>query len=72
MSPSMSQEYEVEEILQFREEDGVRLFLVKWKGYEPDNNTWEPEKNLVNASDAIGKFWEELRAAESQSKPAYG
>lgn len=68
MSPSMSQEYEVEEILQFREEDGVRLFLVKWKGYEPDNNTWEPEKNLVNASDAIGKFWEELRAAESHSQ----
>lgn len=65
MSPSMSQEYEVEDILQSREEDGVRLFLVKWKGYPPDNNTWEPERNLINASDAINKFWEELRAAES-------
>ncbi|KAK7733852.1 Chromatin organization modifier domain [Diaporthe eres] len=55
----------VEDILQSREEDGVRLFLVKWKGYPPDNNTWEPERNLINASDAINKFWEELRAAES-------
>lgn len=72
MSPSMSQEYEVEDILQSREEDGVRLFLVKWKGYPPDNNTWEDEKNLTNASDAIGKFWEELRAVQSHSQDLDG
>lgn len=65
MSPSMSQEYEVEEILQSKEENGVRLFLVKWNGYSQDSNTWEPEKNLCNASEAIRKFWEELHAARS-------
>lgn len=64
MSPSMSQEFEVEDILQSREDDGVRLFLVKWKGYPPDNNTWEPESNLTNASDAICKFWEELNVTQ--------
>lgn len=68
MSPSMSQEYEVEDILQSKEDNGVRLFLVKWKGYPHDSNSWEPEKNLTNASEAIGKFWEELRAAQSQSQ----
>lgn len=67
MSPSMSQEFEVEEILQSKEENGVNLYLVKWKGYPHDSNTWEPESNLVNASDAISKFWEELRAVQSHS-----
>lgn len=68
MSPSMSQEYEVEDIFQSKEEDGVRLFLVKWKGYPHDTNSWEPEKNLANASGIIRKFWEELRAAQSHSQ----
>lgn len=68
MSPCMSQEYEVEDVLQTKEEDGVRLFLVKWKGYPHDTNSWEPEKNLANASEAIGKFWEELRVSQSHSQ----
>lgn len=63
----MSQEYEVEDILQSKEENGERIFLVKWKDY-PHDNTWEPEKNLANASEAIGKFWEDLRAAQSHSQ----
>ena len=68
MSPSMSQEYEVEEILQSKEENGVQLYLVKWKGYSYDSNTWEPESSLKNASDAISKFWEELQAAQSYTR----
>lgn len=72
MSPSMSQEFEVEDILQSREDDGVRMFLVKWKGYPPDNNTWEPESNLTNASDAIRKFWEELNATQSHGQDLDG
>ncbi|KAG6365779.1 hypothetical protein INS49_007390 [Diaporthe citri] len=72
MSPSMSQEYEVEEILQSKEENGVHLYLVKWKGYQHDSNTWEPETNLTNASDTIGKFWEELNAIQPPSQDLDG
>lgn len=72
MSPSMSPEFEVEDILQSREDDGVRLFLVKWKGYPHEVNTWEPETNLTNASDAIHKFWEELRSTEPCSQDLDG
>lgn len=68
ISPPMSQEFEVEDVLQSKEENGVRLFLVKWKGYSHDSNSWEPEKNLANASEVIGKFWEELRTAQSHSQ----
>lgn len=66
----MSQEYEVEEIVQSKEEDGVREFLVKWKDYPHDNNTWEPECNLGNASAAIARFWEELNASQSHNQDA--
>lgn len=65
MPPSMSQELEVEEILQSKEENGVHQFLVQWKGCSPDKNSWQSEKNLTNASEAITKFWEELQVAQS-------
>lgn len=68
MSPSLSQEFEVEEILQSKEENGVRWYLVKWRGYPYNNNSWEPEGHLKNATDAIKKFWEELQVVESQSQ----
>lgn len=66
VSPSMSQEYEVEEILQAKEENGKHLYLVRWKGFPPANDTWEPFSNLTNATDAITKFWAMLGEARSQ------
>ncbi len=45
-------EFEVEAILDKREErDGkkwVTKYLIKWKGYPDEDNTWEPEDNLQN------------------------
>lgn len=35
--------YEVEKLLDHKEE---RLFLVRWKGYGPEDDTWEAESNL--------------------------
>lgn len=68
MSPSLSQEFEVEEILQAKDENGVQWYLVKWRGYPDDNNSWEPEGHLKNATDAIRKFWKELEVVESQTQ----
>ena len=40
-------EYEVEKILDSRiNKHGKWEFFVMWKGWSPDNNTWEPEDNL--------------------------
>ena len=45
-------QHEVEEILDDRKRHGRREFLVKWKGYEIDDASWEPRVNL-NAEDGI-------------------
>ena len=38
---------------------GSVQFLVHWKGYGFDEDTWEPARNLVNASDAIQEFYQQ-------------
>ena len=40
------EEYEVENILDLEERDGEVKYLVKWKGYPPEENTWEPIAHL--------------------------
>ena len=39
--------YEVEELIdRERDEDGNWKYLVKWKGYPPEENSWEPSANI--------------------------
>lgn len=50
------EEYEVEKIVQMRyKKDGSREFLVHWKRWSKDYDTWEPESNL-SCPDIIEKF----------------
>jgi len=58
-------EYEVEEILDRQERRGKMRYLVKWKGYTAEENTWEGLENLKNAREKIeefekGRFEEEI------------
>ena len=39
-------EYEVEKVIDDRIRKGKQEFLVKWKGYPSEENTWEPYNNL--------------------------
>jgi Chromo (CHRromatin Organisation MOdifier) domain len=32
------------------------MYLVRWKGYTRDNDLWEPEEHLENASEAIQAY----------------
>merc|ERR1712228_926520 len=46
-SEEEEERYEVEAILKSKEEEGKRLYLIKWKGYDQEeDNTWEPEENI--------------------------
>jgi hypothetical protein len=43
------EEYEVEEILDDRERNNKKEYLVRWKDYRPEDDTWESQENLKNA-----------------------
>lgn len=50
--PQKAKEYEVEKIIDHK--DGK--YLVRWKGYDNTEDTWEPGKNLHNAKKALELF----------------
>ena len=47
-----NEEYEVEAILSHRpDKNRETTYLIKWKGYDSSENSWEPESNLTNAEE---------------------
>jgi hypothetical protein len=54
-------EYEVEKLLAHRGGNNHQYeYHVRWKGYSPEYDTWEPESNLQpNAAQAIDDYWRE-------------
>ena len=55
------EEYEAEKILDTRKQDGRIEYLVKWKGYDNSENTWEPAKHLMNAQRLLKRFHQQHR-----------
>ena len=64
-SPDFKQDvYEVEAILDHRGEGDNREYRVRWKGYSPDGDTWEPVSNLFDAEWSINKYLQSLTPAQ--------
>jgi hypothetical protein len=49
-------EYEVEAIRDSRIHRGQLQYLVRWKGFSPADDTWEPERNVANAPEKLAEF----------------
>ena len=49
-------EWEVEKILNKRKTRGVEKYLVQWKGFTVEGDTWERRENLKNAEKVLADF----------------
>jgi hypothetical protein len=58
------QEFEVEEIIDRRQEKGKLYYLVKWKDFDSSANSWEPISNLIHFREMI-KEYEKKKKVES-------
>ena len=50
------EEFEVEKLLNKRMVRGKEKFLVRWKGYTVEEDTWENRKNLENTKELVEEF----------------
>jgi len=55
------EEFEVEKILNKRTIRRKEKFLVRWKDYTAEEDTWESRENLENAKELVKKFEREYR-----------
>jgi len=69
------EEFKVERILNKRVVWGKEKFLVRWKGYTAEEDTWESRENLENVKELVeefereyGKEAEELRRQELEEE----
>jgi len=52
----LNEEYHVENILEKQMISGKAHYLVKWKGYNISENTWELKENLLNCARTLQQF----------------
>ncbi|EZA60446.1 Chromobox protein-like protein [Ooceraea biroi] len=58
-------EFEVERIIEVHfKKNGMREFLIRWKGFTAADDTWEPEENL-NCPELIAKFMQKLEKVKT-------
>jgi len=50
------EEWEVEKILNKKKMRGVEKYLVQWKGFTAEHDTWERKEDLGNVEEALEEF----------------
>ena len=63
-----AEEWEAEEILDYRRQGNRDEFLVHWKGYERTDDSWEPIENLDHSLELIQEYWDKNHPNEPTPK----
>lgn len=45
-------------------------YLVKWKGYNDSDNTWEPKSNLAHAAQLVKEYEATITGDKKKAAPA--
>ena len=53
------EEWKVEKVLNKKKIRGVEKYLIWWKGFTAEGDTWERKENLKNAKELIEEFEQE-------------
>ncbi|CAD5229081.1 unnamed protein product [Bursaphelenchus okinawaensis] len=62
--------FEVDYLMGTKMIKGVRHFHVRWKGYDENHDSWEPEENLEGSMEIVNKFMEEYNAKKKSKGKA--
>ena len=66
-------EYEAEKIVNYKYDNGIMHYEVKWAGYGNDETTWEPYFHLENCQHLIDDFFNSLGIARPPDhEPRFG
>lgn len=58
--------FEVEQILQTKGKGRNQRWLVKWKGYDASENSWEPRAHLKGAEESLAEFQQKTKKPPSR------
>lgn len=64
--------WEIERLLDERGEGAKRQYLVRWKGFGPEHDTWEPRKQLMlDSPDSVSGFeqWQADMRSQLSKRP---
>ena len=60
------EEYEAEVILHDTIKKNQRVCLIKWKGWDREDSSWEPESNLKHRQELLRQHKQEKRAGQAK------
>ena len=63
-----AEEWEAEDILDYRLQNNRHKFLVHWKGYERADDSWEPIENLEHSLELVQEYWNTNHPTEPTPK----